>query len=338
MVHYSGWRAEKNRVAASDIATLRERARAGDVAALTRLGKRLLAGDGVPASPQDAVACLDEAARRGGAEATALTARFAAFGVLRPRDMQTALDALLRAAELGDEPSRHELRLLAGNDGSDFAALRLAIDVAAWSRAPAARSVSESPRICVVERFATSAECDWLIERGRHGMRRAQVYRRDAPGHVQAESRTNAESDFTIWNADIVLALIRDRIARSLDSDTRYFEVTKLLRYEPGQQFSLHADFQEPETPALARELALRGQRVMTFLVYLNDDYQGGETEFPRVGLRYRGRQGDALWFVNADAAGAPDHRTIHAGLPPVSGTKWLLSQWVRSRPIGAGS
>ena len=29
-------------------------------------------------------------------------------------------------------------------------------------------------------------------------MRRAQVYRRDAPGHVEAESRTNTESDFTL--------------------------------------------------------------------------------------------------------------------------------------------
>jgi hypothetical protein len=72
----------------------------------------------------------------------------------------------------------------------------------------------------------------------------------------------------------------------------------------------------------------------MTFLTYLNDDYEGGETDFPRIGYRYKGRRGDALYFVNVDGAGAPDYRTVHAGLPPASGTKWLLSQWVRSRPV----
>ena len=322
-------------MAVSDIRAVRDRAHGGDVAALTELGKRLLAGDGVRASPGEAMASFEEAAQRGDSEATALIARFAAFGVLRPRNMAAALDALERAAALGDVPSQHELRLLARAEGNDWAMLRRQVDVDSWSRAPASRVVCESPRICVVEGFAAAAECAWLIERGRHSMRRAQVYRRDAAGHTEAESRTNSESDFTIWKADLVLALIRDRIARTLGVEIRFFEVTKLLRYEPGQQFSLHADFQEPATPALAREIELHGQRVKTFLVYLNDDYKGGETEFPRVGLRYRGRRGDALWFVNADANGMPDHRTVHAGLPPSSGRKWVLSQWVRSLAVG---
>jgi hypothetical protein len=39
--------------------------------------------------------------------------------------------------------------------------------------------------------------------------------------------------------------------------------------------------------------------------------------------------------FNNVDADGAPDHDTVHAGTPPTSGEKWVLSQWVRTRPIG---
>jgi len=335
MVHYSGWHEEKNRVAPSDIEALRDRARAGEIDALTALGKRLLTGDGVPAAPQDAMAFISDAARRGGAEATALLAQFSGWGVLRPRDMGEALDRLERAADLGHGPAQRELQLLARRSGTDWASLRRSVDLEALVRAPSARVVSDGPRICAIENFASPAECDWLIERGGHGMRRAQVYRRDAPGHTEAETRTNTESDFTIWKADLVLALLRDRIGGCVGTETRFFEVTKLLRYEPGQRFSLHADFQEPATPALARELELRGQRVMTFLVYLNDDYDGGETEFPRAGVRHRGRRGDALWFVNADAGGKPDHRTVHAGLPPTRGTKWVLSQWIRSRPVG---
>ena len=36
--------------------------------------------------------------------------------------------------------------------------------------------------------------------------------------------------------------------------------------------------------------------------------------------------------FFNVDAAGQPDRRTLHAGLPPSAGEKWLLSQWFRDR------
>ena len=78
--------------------------------------------------------------------------------------------------------------------------------------------------------------------------------------------------------------------------------------------------------------MAERGQRIVTFLIYLNEGFVGGETDFPRLGLRHKGAKGDALYFGNLDPAGAPDPRTLHAGLPPTRGEKWLFSQWVRNR------
>jgi prolyl 4-hydroxylase len=107
-----------------------------------------------------------------------------------------------------------------------------------------------------------------------------------------------------------------------------------VLHYSPGERFELHADFLEPSTPELAREIQVRGQRAATFLIYLNEGYEGGETDFPRVGVRYKGARGDALLFSNIDVAGAPDYQTVHAGLPPTTGEKWLLSQWIRTRPL----
>jgi prolyl 4-hydroxylase len=322
-------------VAAVDIRTLREHARAGDVAALTALGKRLLIGDGVPAAPSEAIACLGKASACGGGEATAQLALFAGWGVLRPRNLDEALDLLQRAAELGWAQSQHELRFLAHGTGTGWQDMRMRIDLAAWTAAPPVRVVTTSPRICAIDGFVSAAECDWLIERGRRNLRRAKVYRRDVSGHSAVDNRTNTESAFTVVNADLVLCLVRDRIAGAIGMPTQFFEMTKLLNYEPGQKFGLHADFLEPGTPALDREIREHGQRVLTFLAWLNDDYEGGETEFPEIGQRFKGRRGDALFFVNADASGAPDYRTIHAGLPPTSGVKWLLSQWVRNRASG---
>lgn len=294
--------------------------------ALAELGTRLLHREDQSATPADGKTCLESAAARGHAGAEAQLALLAAFGVMQVRSVAAAIAHLRRAAALGRESARRELALLL-RGGAD-------INVTALGTPPPARQVADSPRIQVFEGFATAAECDWLIETARDSLRRARVYRRDAAGYAEADSRTNLEADYIFGNASVALSLVRDRIAAAAGIPTGQFEIAKLLHYEPGQQFAVHGDFQETTSPALAREVEHRGQRIATFLLYLNDDYEGGETDFPRIGFRYRGARGDALLFFNVDAVGQPNHDSVHAGLPTTRGEKWLLSQWMRSKPI----
>jgi prolyl 4-hydroxylase len=305
-----------------------------DAAALTQLGKRLLIGEGVPMSVDKAIATLRDAAAHGGGEAASLLAVCAAWGVGQARNVDAALDNLARAAQLGWTPALRELQLLARNTRTDVAALRRNIDVASLRSAPGARVAFEKPRIAVFERFATAEECQWLIGRAGSGLQRAKVYRGSATARV-AETRTNREMSLTIFNADVVLSLIRDRIAAACGAPVTHFEIAKILHYSPGEQFALHADFIEATTPQLAQELATRGQRAVTFLIYLNAGYEGGATQFPRLSWQYRGGRGDALLFSNIGDDGGPDYDTVHAGMPPMSGEKWVLSQWIRTRPVG---
>jgi prolyl 4-hydroxylase len=94
-----------------------------------------------------------------------------------------------------------------------------------------------------------------------------------------------------------------------------------LLRYSPGGEYRAHMD-------ALSNEA---NQRILTVLVYLSDDYRGGETSFPRAGLVFRGAPGEALVFRNALPDGRPDPATVHAGLPVEAGVKYLASRWIRA-------
>jgi prolyl 4-hydroxylase len=66
----------------------------------------------------------------------------------------------------------------------------------------------------------------------------------------------------------------------------------------------------------------------------LNDDYEGGETDFPELNLRYHGGKRGALFFTNALPNGEADLRMVHAGLPPKDNEKWLFSQFVRNRIV----
>ena len=220
---------------------MRERAGAGDPRAMTALGRWLIF-DEAQAGTSEGVALLNEAALRGDAEAASQLAVLTAWGVAVPRSWDGALDYLQRAAELGSEASQRELRFLANSDGRDWRELRHRVDVSVWKKPRPSRVLSEAPSIRVIEGFATNDECAWLIRLARDKLRRARIYGKDVIGHVEADSRTNSEADYTIDNADVVLALIVERIAMAVGLSPRLFEVAKLLHYEPGQHFGPHCD------------------------------------------------------------------------------------------------
>ena len=223
------------------------------------------------------------------------------------------------------------MKLLAGQTGpvggaGDWARLRQGVDLNAWRTQPRPRTLVADPSIRVVDGFASPALCDWLVARARDRLEPAQVFDSAALRPTQTNFRTNTAAGFDLVNSDLLSLLLRERIAAMAGVDTTALEVAQVFHYAVGQVFDRHFDFLEGDVTALARE----GQRVTTVLVYLNDDFEGGETEFPLLDLRFRGKTGDALMFSNVDGQGAPDRRMLHAGLAPTSGEKWLFSQWIR--------
>lgn len=323
---------------------LERAAAAGDTGAMTELGSRWLSGTDVSFLPDKGAQWLTAAAAQGSGEASALMAVLAGAGVCRPQSWEVALDYLQRSAELGWKPAQAQLVLLATQHApgvrdsatalaaADWPRLRQAIDVSAWLSCPPKQSLSEAPRVRKIEGFISEAVCRWMIERARTRLGAARTYDVETGEGIVESSRTNSETDFNIVESDLVLILLRARIAAATGLPPAVMELTKVLHYDVGQQFAPHYDFIDPSTPGLAGELAARGQRLVTFLVCLNDDYEGGETDFSAIGLRYRGRTGDALMFANVDLVGNPDRSTLHAGLTPTQGEKWLLSQWIRDR------
>ena len=271
----------------------------------------------------------------------------AAAGAGVPQDWSLALDHLVRAAELGSQLAQAELAALSGDwllsreiaagksaSFSHWARLRERIDLAAWLATSPLRIASASPRVATVEGFATPEICDWVIQRARPRLSPAKVYDRDTGGPRSEGVRTNSECHFPLNDSDLVLLSLRARMAKMTELSMHTMEATAILHYLPGQEFLPHFDFLDTSSPGYAKDLAQRGQRVLTFLLCLNDGYEGGETEFPVLGKRWKGHRGSALFFWNVEPDGAPDRRTAHAGLPPTRGEKWLLSQWIRGPAV----
>jgi len=186
----------------------------------------------------------------------------------------------------------------------------------------------------VFESFIPARICQWLIDHSRDRLQRALVY--DAVGRREIEdhTRTNTCASFDLMDSEVVHLLMQQRMAAASEMPLHCMEANAILHYSVGEQITNHFDFVNPKMPNYAQEIEQNGQRVFTFLVYLNDDYDGGETEFPKLEIAHKGGCGDGLCFSNALDNGEPDLRTVHAGRPTRSGEKWVVSQFIRNRRV----
>ena len=289
-----------------------------------------------PSGFVNGTALLEQAALEGHSGAICQLATIEAIGAGRPQNWQRALDLLTNAAERGSEHARSQLRLLSGKDADEtadeWAGLRSSIDVNRLLTAPERESLCDSPRIRVVRGFASPAECAWVIARVRHKLGPAMIWDELSGMGKLDPSRSNSAVELRLTDMDVVTEAVRARISRSVKLPEPIFETPQVMQYAVGQEFRPHHDFLDPHQPGTAADLARRGQRIATFLIYLNDDFEGGETQFPKAGISHRGRTGDALFFANITPEGAPDPLTLHAGTPPTKGEKWIFSQWIRDR------
>lgn len=46
------------------------------------------------------------------------------------------------------------------------------------------------------------------------------------------------------------------------------------------------------------------GGRLSTLILYLNDDFKGGQTDFPELGISVEPTAGDAIYFHNVKVKG----------------------------------
>jgi prolyl 4-hydroxylase len=193
------------------------------------------------------------------------------------------------------------------------------------------QQLSVSPSIWLVERFLSEQECLHLIEVVKQILRPATVIDPFTGKSIQNEARTNSFA-FLKPGQDEMVREIESRIGRLLDIPVENGEAFQILHYEQGQQYVPHFDFFRPERPGGPQELLRGGQRVATVLLYLNDTEEGGETNFPRLGLSVPPKRGNALIFYNVFDDGQPDFDTEHASLPVIKGEKWLATKWLRER------
>lgn len=166
------------------------------------------------------------------------------------------------------------------------------------------------PQRIPINNFLTDAECTFFINMAEEmGMEEATITTPD--GHEKRPEYRN--NDRLIFDSADLAERLGERLRPHLDEydpDWEYIglnERFKIYRYEPGQSFKMHADASYKRNED---EMSFQ-----TILINLNDDFEGGETEF--FGLETLSpKAGMATVFF---------HQLFHQGNEVTRGKKYAL-------------
>jgi prolyl 4-hydroxylase len=285
-----------------------------DADALFARAAAALAGAGGRRDAAAARALFGEAAAAGRRDAAVIFTNLVASGVGGRRDWGAALRFLESLAPSGRR-SQRELETVRAMD------LTPQGDPA---EVPQGERICESPEIAHFPAFLTPAECAYLAEAAEPMLERSVVVDAATGRQVADPVRTSDGAGFTWPLETLPVHAINRRIAAATGTAPEQGEPLQILRYRPGDQYRTHFD-------------AIPGwenQRILTFILWLNDGYEGGETHFPEAALKLRYPAGDAILFRNVGADGRRDPAAAHAGLPVASGEKLIASRWIRAKPF----
>ena len=284
-------------------------------------------GDG--AAAYALACCLEEGI--GGAPEPALAAMICSGDAARSQYLDQRLDQQLRTKDVAlpvVQPPALDI---------DWSSLEQALSqFAADIPLPVAETLNEAPLIRRLPGLIHPLVLDALINVAAPLVQRSQIV--DAvTGEVRVDPmRTCSHITLGPRQHDHVLEAIERCISRVSGMPALNGEFLQILRYRPGEEFRPHVDYFNESGAGAYQSLADGGQRAQTVLLYLNDDYAGGSTCFPKLQLDIKSRRGDLLHFHNLGADGLGHRDSLHAGMPVLAGEKWLLSQWIRSESYPA--
>ena len=113
-------------------------------------------------------------------------------------------------------------------------------------------------------------------------------------------------------------------------------EHLQVAKYDEGGMFIPHFDVCTDDDVTCSENNKGAGQRTATLLMYLNDDFKGGETAFPHIGLSIRPKRGKAILFWSTDKYESIHPEAKHQGMPVLEGQKYICTKWshVRAYPV----
>ncbi|XP_031277952.1 probable prolyl 4-hydroxylase 9 isoform X1 [Pistacia vera] len=204
--------------------------------------------------------------------------------------------------------------------------------------------LSWMPRALYFPNFATPEQCKHIINMAEPSLKPSTLALREGETEDNTKGIRTSSGMFISAAEDETgtLDVVEEKIARATMLPKVHGEAFNVLRYEIGQRYHSHYDAFNPEEYG-----PQKSQRVASFLLYLSDVEEGGETVFPFedgmnmdgsydyrecVGLKVKPRRGDALLFYSLLPNGTIDPTSLHGSCSVIKGQKWVATKWIRDQ------
>jgi prolyl 4-hydroxylase len=184
--------------------------------------------------------------------------------------------------------------------------------------------LSERPFIASLLSSLTEEQLDQLAQ--------IKIDQRSTVGHhdeVVREDPSRTSSSYYATDHEYIHIsemIVQDiNLAFNRNYTTKSIETIQFTKYEEGEYFWPHIDFhnQNLENPVTNRD------RIATALLYLNDDFEGGYTTFPKLDIQFKPQKGMILFFEYPPSDDLSTNLlTLHEGQQVVKGTKIIATQW----------
>jgi prolyl 4-hydroxylase len=139
----------------------------------------------------------------------------------------------------------------------------------------------------------------------------------------------------TAWlnKSEPVIKDIFERLSKQFKFNLKNVEDLQVVRYTPGGFYNEHHDSCCDDNDHCRDFAKKSGQRVLTILMYLNDEFEDGYTHFPNLDLHLKANKYGGIVFYPLELGGSRCHpNSLHKGTPVSSGTKYICNIWVREK------
>ena len=184
----------------------------------------------------------------------------------------------------------------------------------------------KNTEIVTIENFLTDDECDKII-----GM----IDNHHTPSYVDGgkeistqnpDYRTSSTCMLDESNSNV--SSIKKRIADFLKVDINKGQQLEGQLYEPGQFFKENCDWFEGES--YINHALSSGNRTHTFMIYLNEPEEGGETNFPELDQSIKPKKGMALVWENLNEDGSGNTDFLYECSEVKLGKQYIITSWWR--------
>lgn len=169
----------------------------------------------------------------------------------------------------------------------------------------------------------TLQDCQMMIEAAQPSLRTASTLGKEIEGYRKANGTWLPIDSF-------ISKKVFHTIYELTECKPEQMELVHIVKYDIGDEYKPHHDFFHVNEDYAAEHMANGGNRIKSALIYLNDDFTGGQTFFPELGVLVKPELGKLIIWDNITPDGELDFTSIHAGLPVMSGVKYIAVVWIR--------